>query len=65
MQTLVYKNPDAQEGEKITRARFWGKIYGTESDYIVAECSLAERKPCPALPEGDQDPAIVPPDAVR
>jgi len=64
LKTLLHKNPDAVEGEKISSVRLWGKIMGVEKDYIIAECLMSGRQPNPPLPEGEQDPSIVPPDSI-
>ena len=66
LKTLLVSSPGCAEGEKISRVRLWGKLCGQSADYYVAECSLAERKPLPPLPEDlDAQPkSWVPPDAI-
>lgn len=61
MKKLLVKSPGLQEGEKIVRVRFWGKIFGQKSDYYIVECSLAERKALPPVPE-EFPKGVVPPD---
>lgn len=66
LKKLLVKSPgvNAEAGEKIVRVRMWGKIFGQNADYYIAECSLAERKPIPALPVGEQPKSWVPPDPI-
>eukprot|EP01052_Picozoa_sp_SAG31_P060821 SAG31_NODE_19955_length_587_cov_1.524590_1_plen_121_part_10 len=40
--------------------RFWGKIFGTQADYLVCECKGGADE---EAEEGEPDPMVVPPDA--
>eukprot|EP00284_Hemiselmis_tepida_P011734 CAMPEP_0174930972 /NCGR_PEP_ID=MMETSP1355-20121228/31729_1 /TAXON_ID=464990 /ORGANISM="Hemiselmis tepida, Strain CCMP443" /LENGTH=461 /DNA_ID=CAMNT_0016177293 /DNA_START=89 /DNA_END=1470 /DNA_ORIENTATION=+ len=64
LKMLMHRNQGAQEGEKIVRARSWGKVLGLERDYMIAEVVMEGRQPMPPLPEGEQPPSVVPRDAV-
>ena len=59
---LLVKSPgvDTEGGEKIVRVRLWGKILGQNSDYYIAECSMAERKPTAPVPEDPPKGVVIP-----
>ena len=42
LKKLLHQNPHTVEGEKITRARLWGKIFGTKQ--VTAPSSLWDTK---------------------
>ncbi len=47
LKMLLHQNPGTVEGEKIVKVRSWGKIMGTEKDYIIAECVIEGRQSYP------------------
>eukprot|EP01047_Picozoa_sp_COSAG01_P074280 COSAG01_NODE_12365_length_1752_cov_1.519056_1_plen_81_part_01 len=47
----------------VKTARFFGKIFGTQQDYLVCETELAEAGEATELSEEDVAAGVVPPDA--
>ena len=40
---LAIKNLSEDDAEKLTSCKFWGKIYGTTADYLIAEATTGPR----------------------
>jgi len=64
LKRLLITSPGVHGSEKIARVRFWGKVFGQNSDYIIAECSMSDRVAFPPLPEGEQPKTWLPPDHI-
>ncbi len=45
---LAIKNLAEDDNEKVTSCKFWGKIYGTKADYLIAETTTGPRGTSPA-----------------
>jgi hypothetical protein len=58
---LAIKNLAEDDNEKVTSCKFWGKIYGTKADYLIAETTTGPRgtlPECPAPPSASRSGAL-------